>query len=86
MSRMTDLLRGASEALKDGRDPLAQPFLSDNDVTLEECYDLAELLAAGAGLVAWVMDNPKIAAGAFRGAKMEMLLDLMKRSGWGAGQ
>jgi hypothetical protein len=80
MSRMPDLLRKAADALNDGRDPLTLPFLSDNDVTCDECFDMAELMAAGAQAVAWAMDNPKIAAAAFRGAKMETLLRLMERA------
>jgi len=63
VSRSTDLLRKAAEALEDGRDPLANPFLSEHDVTLDECYSLAEQLAIGARLVAEGFDNPKSESG-----------------------
>jgi hypothetical protein len=59
-----DLLRKAAAALNDGRDPLTTPFLSDNDVTLDECYDLAEHLALGARIVALGLDNPRSEVGA----------------------
>jgi hypothetical protein len=83
MARMPDLLRKAAEALDDGQIPLMNPFLSDHDVTFDECMDLAELMAVGAQLVAWAMDNPKIAAAAFQGAQMQTLITLMERTGWG---
>lgn len=53
------LLRAAADALEDGRDPLASPFLSDNDVTLDQCYSLAEQLAIGARIVAAGIENPR---------------------------
>lgn len=80
MSRMSSLLREAAGALNDGRDPLTSPFLDEHDVTLTECFDLADLLAAGAELVAWAIDNPKLAAAAIQGAKMQTLLTLMERT------
>jgi len=84
MSRMSDLLRDAAEALDDGQIPLMNPFLSEHDVTFDECMDLAELLAVGAQVVAWAIDNPKAAAAAFNGAQMQTLITLMERAGWGA--
>lgn len=53
------LLRAAADALDDGRDPLANPFLSDNGVTLDQCYSLAEQLAIGARIVAAGIENPR---------------------------
>lgn len=58
MSRSTDLLRKAAKALDDGQDPLMNPFLSENDVPLDECFDLAERLALGARLVAQAFEEP----------------------------
>lgn len=49
--RSADLLKAAVEALEDGRDPLTNSFLTDNEVTLDECYDLADNLALGARIV-----------------------------------
>jgi hypothetical protein len=46
MSRARDLLRLAAEALEDGRDPLSQAFLVEHQVTLDECYNLADAMAA----------------------------------------
>jgi hypothetical protein len=54
-----ELLELAAEALGDGRDPLTNPFLSDNDVTLDQCYSLAEQLAIGARIVAYGIRKPK---------------------------
>jgi hypothetical protein len=53
-----ELLDLAAEALEDGRDPLANPFLSDNDVTLDQCYSLAEQLAIGARVMAAGIREP----------------------------
>jgi len=53
----------AAEALNDGRDPLTTPFLSENHVTFDECYSLAEHLAIGARLVASGLDDPYTAVG-----------------------
>jgi len=52
------LLRKAADALDDGRDPLTNPFLSENDVTLDQCFTLAEQLAIGARMVAEAIENP----------------------------
>jgi hypothetical protein len=54
-----ELLELAAEALEDGRDPLANPFLSDNGVTLDQCYSLAEQLAIGARIMAAGIRKPK---------------------------
>jgi hypothetical protein len=56
--RRTELLMTAARALEDGRDPLAEPFLSDHEVTLDECYSLAEQLAVGARVVALGLAKP----------------------------
>jgi hypothetical protein len=45
--------------------------------------DLVGLMAVGAQVVAWAIDNPKIAAAAFQGAQMQTLITLMERTGWG---
>lgn len=53
------LLRAAADALEDGRDPLINPFLSENEVTLDQCFSLAEQLAIGARIVAAGIENPR---------------------------
>lgn len=68
MSRMTDLLTAAAEALEDARDPFHHEFLVEHNVTSTECLDLSDLLAAGARLIVLGLENPKIAAGAVHGA------------------
>ena len=63
MNRRTQLLLDAAKALDDGQDPLTEPFLSRHEVTLEECYSLAEQLAIGALLVAYGLDHPRTPEG-----------------------
>ena len=79
MSRSSELLKAAADALGDGRDPLTNPFLADNDVTLGECYDLAEWLAVGAQLMAWAIENPGHAKTAVSGATDAMRMDIITR-------
>jgi hypothetical protein len=64
------LLRKAAEALDDGRDPLHESFLSDNQVTLDEAYTLAEMLALGARIVATGLEKPSSAPGMVLMAQM----------------
>lgn len=70
MSRSTALWRKAAEALEDGRDPLTLPFLADNDVSADECFGLADAMAAGLRLLAWAVENPDAARGAVNGAHL----------------
>lgn len=51
MGRLDDLLEAAAVALDDGRNPLDEHFLVEHEVTLDECYDLAGMLALGARMV-----------------------------------
>jgi hypothetical protein len=59
----SELLRAAAEALDDGRDPLANPFLSEHEVTLDQCFSLAQQLAIGARMVARAIERPRSAEG-----------------------
>ena len=59
MTSSAELLRRAAAALDDGQIPLVNPFLSDNDVTLDQCFSLAEQLAIGARIVAAGIENPR---------------------------
>ena len=43
--RLHALLKKASEAMKVGEDPFHTSFLSENEVTLHEAYDLSETMA-----------------------------------------
>lgn len=57
--RRTRLLMAAAAALDDGQIPLMDPFLSDHEVTLDECFSLAEQLAIGARIVARGLADPR---------------------------
>lgn len=59
MASSAELLRRAADALDDGQIPLMDPFLSDNDVTLDQCFALAEHLAIGARIVAAGIRDPR---------------------------
>ena len=54
-----ELLELAAEALEDGRDPFADSFLSENDVTSDQCMALANGLAIGARIMAAGIRKPK---------------------------
>jgi hypothetical protein len=71
MSRHTDLLKTAADALSDGRDPFAADFLVEHEVTLDEVYDLSDLMAVGARLVAWGLEHPEQAVAALNGARLQ---------------
>jgi hypothetical protein len=71
MSRYTDLLKTAADALSDGHDPFAHDFLIDNEVTLDEVYDLSDLMAIGARIVAWGLEHPEQAVAALNGARLQ---------------
>jgi hypothetical protein len=79
VSRTSKLLKAAADALDDGRDPLTNPFLADNEVTLDECYSLAEWLAVGAQLMTWAIENPGHAKTAVSGATDAMRMDVITR-------
>ena len=70
MSRMCDLANLAADALDDGRNPFEQSFLTEHDVTFDECMSLAGIFATGGRLFAYALDHPKIAQGAIGGAHM----------------
>lgn len=68
------LLRAAADALDQGQIPLMNPFLADNDVTLDQCMSLAEQLAIGARIVAAGIESPNSDAG--RATIMAMIGEL----------
>jgi len=80
MTRMTDLLKNAADALDEGEDPLALSFLSEHDVTLDECYDMAFKLAAGARLIAWATEHPREAAKFIEAGLAGMAMDAITRA------
>jgi hypothetical protein len=83
MSRSSELLKLAAEALDNGDDPFHESFLCGNEVTLDECFALAGQLALGAQVMAWAIENPKKAAAIVRGGmntlNLEMVTDLMAK-------
>jgi len=54
-----ELLRRAAAALDEGTSPFSEPFLSANEVTFSQCMTLADLLAAGARIMAAGIENPR---------------------------
>jgi hypothetical protein len=48
--RLIELLEKASKALEDGQDPFHVSFLQDNNVTLNEVYDLSMAMSAAIDL------------------------------------
>jgi hypothetical protein len=79
VSRQSDLLKAAADALEDGRSPLEGAFLGENEVTLDELFDLADWLAIGARLTAWAIENPRLAGAAASGAYDGMTMDTITR-------
>jgi hypothetical protein len=75
--RQSELLNQAAAAMEDGRDPFDLAFLCEHDVTLDECYDMAEWLAIGARIVAWAIDNPRQAAHFASSGTNGMMLDII---------
>ena len=59
MTRHRELMEKAAEALEDGRNPLDRSFLIENHVTADECFSLADGMAAGIRL-ALVMIAPPL--------------------------
>lgn len=53
-----ELLRKAAAVLDDGSSPLENWFLTENDVTLDQAYQLAGLLATGARIIAAAVESP----------------------------
>jgi hypothetical protein len=52
------LLRAAADALDAGEDPFSTAFLTANDVTFDQCMNLAQQLAIGARIVARGITQP----------------------------
>ena len=44
-ARLRSLVKAAADALDDGKDPFERWFLVENEVTLDEAYELAETMA-----------------------------------------
>lgn len=63
MASSSELLRLAAGMLEDGRDPLTTAFLSEHDVTFEQCMSLAEQLALGARIMAEAIERPRSTQG-----------------------
>ena len=80
MSRSSEILKAAAEALEQGDDPFHESFLGKHDVTFTECMDMADSLALGARLLAWAKDNPKQAAAFASNGAAGMALDAITRA------
>lgn len=50
--RKVELLLAAADALDEGIDPFSTSWLSEHEVTLNECYTLSDNLAIGARMLA----------------------------------
>lgn len=59
----SELLRLAADALEDGENPFSMAFLSRNDVTFDQCQNLAQQLAIGARMFATAITKPRSPAG-----------------------
>lgn len=59
MTRRTELLMAAADALESGDDPFSGAFLGEHEVTSDECMNLARQLAIGARVVARGLDSPR---------------------------
>lgn len=58
-----ELLRKAADALADGEGPFGMAFLSRNEVSLDDCGTMADMLAVGARMVAAGIERPQSAVG-----------------------
>lgn len=79
-TRLIDLLNHAADAMENGQDPFDHGFLGEHAVTLDECFTMAELIALGARLVAFGLENPKVARGALNGAHMAAAYQALNNS------
>jgi hypothetical protein len=50
-SRTIELLREASKAFEDMRDPFSTEWLCEHDVTADECYDLSMAISSAIDLL-----------------------------------
>jgi hypothetical protein len=53
------LLRKAADALDKGSDPLDVSFVTENDLSLDQLFTLAEQLAVGARIMAKAIEDPR---------------------------
>lgn len=75
MNRQAELLSLAADGLDDGEHPFCDQFLSGNQVTADECFEMAELMAEGARLVAWAIEHPRDAAAFLSGGSAVMAMN-----------
>lgn len=57
-ARMAELLGAAAHAFDDGRNPFLEEFLTEHDVTSDECMAMSKLIGAGALIVAQALLVP----------------------------
>lgn len=58
--RLIDLLEKASKALEDGSDPFHISFLQENEVTLDEVYDLSLAMSSAIDLMLIPLRGAKV--------------------------
>jgi hypothetical protein len=54
-----ELLREAADALDEGTDPFSTGWLSEHEVTFDQCMNLAKQLAIGARIIARGIERPR---------------------------
>jgi len=77
---MADLMEEAADYLENGGDPFGSSFLCDHGVTADECMTMADQLAAGARIMAWVQRNPLKAAKFAETGSAGMALDAITQA------
>lgn len=78
--RQAELLRAAADGLDEGGHPFCDEFLSGHQVTLDECFDMAAMMAAGAQVMAWAAENPRDAAAFLASGSAGMALNAVTRA------
>jgi hypothetical protein len=56
--KSAELLLLAAEALDEHIDPFHEKFLTENEVTFDQCMSLSEQLAIGARMLAYGIEHP----------------------------
>jgi len=66
VKRSRELLKIACDSLESGNDPFDHSFLTENDVTLDECYGLSDSLAVAGRMYLYMLENaPKAVFGRY---------------------
>lgn len=57
MTRSQDLLQKAAQAFEEGMDPFSHSWLSENEVTAQECWELGQSIA---GILKGYLASPQL--------------------------